>query len=55
VRKHGIAIEHLVEVTHPEEEDAVWVRLFEARELTHRGGREMWVPRGVGPRDIASL
>jgi len=53
VREHRVAVEHLVEVTHPEEEDAVRVVLLGLGVLAHRRGGEVRVQRGIGPRDIS--
>ena len=52
VREHGVAVEHLVEVAHPEEEQAIGMLLLEARELPHRRGGEVGVQRRIGPADI---
>jgi hypothetical protein len=40
----GVLVEHLIEVAHPEEENAVWVGLFKPSILTHCR-RITWVLR----------
>ena len=52
MRKHRIAIKHLVEVAHAKEEQAVGVRILEARVLPHRRRVEVRIERRVDPSKV---
>ena len=53
--EHGVAVEHLIEVAHPEEENAVGVFGLGTAVLAHRRGGEMRVQRGVNPGHIYAM